>query len=265
MKLADYLARIGFKGEARPDFAMLETIHRLHANAIPFENLDVQLGHKLTTDVEAAFDKLVTRKRGGWCYENNGVFAWALAAIGFDVMRVSAGVMREIVGDANMGNHLCLIVRLDRSYLADVGFGGSMAAPLALEIGERRDTPYQLGLSECGDGHWRFWESDAGEPFSFDFRDAPADEALLAARCVFLQTTEKSPFVQNLVVQQRRGDTHTSLRGRVVTETGTGRKLKLESADELVVLLRTRFNLDVPEAAELWPAICARHEALGLP
>ncbi len=265
MKLADYLARIGFEGEARPDFATLNTIHRLHANAIPFENLDVQLKRPLTTDVEAAFDKLVTRKRGGWCYENNGLFGWALSVIGFDVMRVSAGVMRETAGDANMGNHLCLIVRLDRPYLADVGFGGSLAAPLALESGERRDAPYSLGLRESGDGYWRFWDSDGGDPFSFDFRDPPADEELLAAKCAFLQTNEKSPFVQNLVVQQRSGDTHTSLRGRVVSETGTDRKRKLNSAGELVELLRTRFALDMPEAADLWPAICARHEALGLP
>src|SRR5262245_46042277 len=251
MKLADYLASIGFEGDARPDFATLAAIHRLHANAIPFENLDVQLRRKLTPDVEAAFDKLVTRRRGGWCYEHNGLLGWALGAIGFDVVRASAGVMREAAGDAQMGGHLCLIVQLERRWLCDVGFGGSMAAPLPLEAGERRDAPYRIGLRESGDGYWRFWESDGGAPFSFDFRDAPADEALIAARCADQQTNEASPFVKNLVVQQRAGDTHASLRGRVLSETGSDRKHKLASADELVALLRSRFRLDVPEAADL--------------
>jgi N-hydroxyarylamine O-acetyltransferase len=266
MKLANYLARIGFAGEPRPDFATLTAIHRLHANAIAFENLDVQLGRKLTTDVEAAFDKIVRRRRGGWCYEQNGLLGWALGAIGFDVTRVAAGVMRESAGDSQMGGHLCLIVQLGgQRWLCDVGFGGSMTGPLALEAGERRDEPYAIGLRESGDGYWRFWESDGGAPFSFDFRDIPADESLIAAKCVYQQTNEASPFVQNLVVQLRAGDTHASLRGRVLSETGSEREHKLESADEFVALLRSRFTLDVPETADLWPAICARHEALGLP
>jgi N-hydroxyarylamine O-acetyltransferase len=266
MKLANYLARIGFTGEGRPDFATLTAIHRLHVNAIPFENLDVQLGRKLTTDVEAAFDKIVTRSRGGWCYEQNGLLGWALGAIGFDVTRVAAGVMRESAGDSQMGGHLCLIVQLGgQRWLCDVGFGGSMAGPLALETGERRDAPYAIGLRESGDGYWRFWESDGGTPFSFDFHDTPADESILTAKCAYLQADEASPFVQNLVVQQRTGDTHATLRGRVLSETGSDRKHKLGSPDELVSLLQSRFALDVPEAVDLWPAICARHEALGLP
>jgi len=265
MKLADYLARIGFEGKARPEFATLAAIHRLHAHAFPFENLDVQLGRPLTTDVEAAFDKLVTRRRGGWCYEQNGLLGWALAAIGFEVTRVSAGVMCEARGDGQMGNHLCLIVQLEERWLCDAGFGGSLAGPLALETGERLDAPYRVGLQEIGDGYWRFRESDGGEPFSFDFRDVPADERRLADMCLQLQTSPASSFVQNLVVQQRMGEAHTTLRGRVLSETGTDRRRKLGSADEVVALLRTRFRLDVPEAASLWPAICARHEALGLP
>ena len=250
----------------RADLATLGAIHRAHQYAIPFENIDVQLRRPVVIDREANYDKIVGRRRGGWCYEMNGLMGWALEQIGFDVMRVGAGVMRVQAGDAQLGNHLCLLVRLEQPYLVDVGFGGSLAEPLPLKASEREDRPYRLGLSELGDSYWRFAEiaHGDGDPFSFDFRAAPADEALLARKCQFLQTDPASPFIQNLVAQRRTADTHVSLRGRVLATTHTARvdKKLLNSADELVATLLDKFDLDTPEAASLWPSICARHEAL---
>ena len=266
MELSAYLHRIQFDGSVRPDIATLRAIHRAHQYAIPFENLDVQLRRPVALDPEANYHKIVRRRRGGWCYEMNGVMGWALKQMGFEVMRMSAGVMRVRAGDGQLGNHLCLLVSLDQPYLVDVGFGGSLAEPLPLRATEREDRPYRLELSEQGDGYWRFAEiaHGDGDPFSFDFRAAPADEGLLARKCQFLQTDPASPFTQNLVVQRRTADTHLSLRGRVLTvihATRVDKKL-LNSADELVATLRDSFDLDIPEAATLWPSICARHEAL---
>jgi N-hydroxyarylamine O-acetyltransferase len=255
--------RIGFDGSVRPDLATLIAIHRAHQYAIPFENIDVLLGRPVVLDPEANYDKIVCRRRGGWCYEMNAVMGWALKQIGFEVMRMSAGVMRE--GDAQMGNHLCLLVRVGQPYLVDVGFGGSMAEPLALRASEREDRPYRVWLSE-GDDYWRYAEIAHGDAdaFSFDFRVAHADEALLARQCQWLQTDPASPFMQNLVVQRRTADTHFSLRGRVLTVIHATRvdKKVLNSSDELVATLRDSFGLDTPEAATLWPSICARHEAV---
>jgi N-hydroxyarylamine O-acetyltransferase len=266
MDISAYLARIGVDGRLRPDLTTLDLLHRRHAEAIPFEDLDVQLGRAGTTDVAAAFDKLVTQRRGGWCYEQNGLFGWALSQIGFDVVRLGAGVSRESAGDAQMGNHLCLLVRLDGAeWLADVGFGNSLAAPIRLGTAARRDAPYTVGVGPAGDGYWRFHDNDGGAPSGFDFRAEPADEARLSAKCQELRTSPASPFVQNLVVQRRQGDRHFTLRGRVLSETGVAGKRILASADELVEVLRARFDLDVPEAAGLWPRICDRHRTLGLP
>ena len=266
MELSAYLHRIRFDGSARPDLATLKAIHRAHQYAIPFENLDVLLRRPVVLDLEANYDKIVRRRRGGWCYEMNGVMGWALKEIGFEVMRMSAGVMRVQAGDAQLGNHLCLLVCLDQPYLVDVGFGGSMAEPLPLRASEREDRPYRLWLSELGDSYWRFAEiaHGDGDVFSFDFRAAPADEALLARKCQFLQTDPGSPFIQNLVVQRRTADTHFSLRGRVLAAIHAARvdKKLLNSADELVATLRDSFDLDTAEAAALWPSICARHQAL---
>ncbi|HEV7716145.1 MAG TPA: arylamine N-acetyltransferase [Steroidobacteraceae bacterium] len=265
MDLRAYLDRIRFTGPARPDLATLRAVHRAHQYAVPFENLDVQLKRPVTLDLEASYDKIVRRGRGGWCYEMNCVMGWALREIGFDVMRMGGGVMREQIGDVQLGNHLCLRVRLDQPYLVDVGFGGSLSEPMPLAaVSSFEDRPYRHSLSETSDGYWRFAERALGDPFSFDFRAVPADEALFAAKCRHLQTDAASPFVQNLVVQRRSGDMHYSLRGRVLITLESTREDKrlLSSADELVATLRERFDLEVPEAATLWPAICARHEAV---
>jgi N-hydroxyarylamine O-acetyltransferase len=264
LELSAYLHRIRFDGSVRPDLATLRAIHRAHQYAIPFEAVDVLLRRPVGLDLKANYEKIVRGRRGGWCFELNGLMEWALKEIGFEVMRVSAGVMRVQAGDAQLGNHLCLLVHLDGPYLVDVGFGGSMAEPIPLIASEREDRPYRLRLSEPGDGYWRFSEIAHGDAFSFDFRAAPADEVLFARKCQFLQTDPASPFVQNLVVQRRTADTHLSLRGRVLTSThatGVDKRL-LNSSDELVATLRESFDLDIPDAATLWPSICARHEAL---
>jgi N-hydroxyarylamine O-acetyltransferase len=266
MQLSAYFDRIGYSGPLDRDLATLDALMRAHAAAVPFENLDVQLGRPISLASQAIFDKLVTRRRGGWCYEQNGLFGRVLAELGFEVRRVAAGVLRTERGDRALGNHLTLIVTLDgRPWLADVGFGGSQAQPIPLARGEHRHAPYALALSEENDGYWRFTEwAEPDKPFSFDFRADPADEALLATRCAELQTSAESPFVQNLVVQQRRGERHATLRGRVFSERGADGEHKqlLESADALVATLRDRFGLDVPEAASLWEPICARHAEL---
>jgi N-hydroxyarylamine O-acetyltransferase len=264
MKLAAYLERIRLQGSVRPDFETLRRVHLAHQLSVPFENLDVQLRQPLTTSVESSFEKIVRRGRGGWCFEMNGLLSWALREMGFDVQRVAAAVMRERRGDEQMGNHLCLLVRLDQTYLVDVGFGGSLAEPMPLRDFQREDRPYRLSLQRIADDFWRFSEVAHGDPFSFDFRAASADEDLLARKCQFLQADAASTFVQNLVVQRRTLDAHVSLRGRVLTTLHASHQEKrtLASADELVATLRERFDLNVPEVATLWPAICARHEAV---
>ena len=95
MNLTEYLRRIGFDATARADLATLRELQRAHVHTVPFENIDVQLRRPVTLNTEEIYAKVVEGRRGGWCYELNGLMGWALGEIGFDVMRVSAGVMRE--------------------------------------------------------------------------------------------------------------------------------------------------------------------------
>ncbi len=268
MDLEAYFARTGQARPHRPDRATLAALMRAHLATFPFENLDVQLGSPVSMDRQAIFDKLVTRRRGGWCFEQNGLFGSVLEALGYMVQRLSAGVMRHEKGETSLGNHLALLVQLeDRPWLVDVGFGGSQTAPLPFRPGEvsaAQSAPYAVALREV-DGWWRFEERHGGgDPFSYDFLDTPADEALFARRCAELQSDPESVFVQNLIVQQRRGDSHSILRGRVlVTRSPAGETRELlQNAEALVERLDQRFDLQVPEAARLWDAICARHAAL---
>ena len=264
LSLDRYLDRIAYTGDRTPNAATLGAIMRAHAAAIPFENLDVQLGRPITGEFDAIFEKLVERRRGGWCYEQNGLFAWALEELGFDVTRVAGGVMRVAMGDKVLGNHLALVVRLDRLWLVDVGFGGSLAEPIPLAAAAHRQGPYDITLAEIEDGYWRFEERAHAKPFSFDFRAVAADPDLLAAQQARLQVDPESPFVLNMVVQRRIGDTHLSLRGRIfeITDGEGVKSFLVEDPETLVETIRDRFGLDMPEIAERWEAICARHDAL---
>ena len=247
-----------------PTAATLDGVMRAHLASIPFENLDVQLGRPTSRALPAIFAKLVERRRVGWCYEQNGLLGWALAELGFAVTPVAGGVMRATAGNSALGNHLALLVQLDSPWLVDVGFGGSLAAPLRLAAGTHEHAPYALSLARLDDGYWRYEEWMDGRPFSFDFLAQPADQVLLDAQHARLQAAADSPFVLNLVAQRRLGDRHLSLRGRVLTETSPDGRTDsvLADADALVEMLATRFALDVPEIAARWPAICTRHEAL---
>lgn len=265
MELAGYLRRIGFEGEARPDLATLRAVHRAHLLAIPYENLDVQLGRPVTTDPAAAYAKIVEGGRGGWCYEMNGLLGWALGEIGFPVVRMAGAVHRETLGDWTVGNHLVLRVEVDgEAWLADVGFGDGPSEPYPIAARAFSDNGFDFALTRQEGGWWRLHNHPRGGAPSFDFRDEAADEAVFAERCAWLQSAADSPFVLNAVVQRLTPDGIAALRGRALRlmTAETEETRLIASAEEFVAILRQLFALDLPEAAGLWPAIVARHEAL---
>ena len=267
MKLRSYLDRIEYGGAIEPNFVTLAALQEAHVCSVPFENLDVQLGRPLSIRIEEAYEKIVVNFRGGWCYEQNGLFGWALSELGFGVTRIAASVMRSQRGEASTANHLCLLVTTPESntkYLVDVGFGGSMIKPIALKQAQYDQPPFKLGLEKLDDRYWRFWEDAGDGKFSFDFVDEPASESLLVRKNLSLQSDPASKFVLNLVAQLRSRDQHCTLRGRVfsVANSGAIESKILDSSEELVSTLMNKFRLDVQKVADLWPAIVARHEEL---
>ena len=264
MDLQGYLDRIGYDGPVEPTLECLTAVHRQQALTVPYENLDVQLKVMVGQDPAAIYDKVVVRRRGGWCYELNGMLQQALVEIGFDVQRVAGGVHRHETGDAAVGNHLVLLVRLDRVYVADLGLGDGLREPVPLEAGTYRQGELEFRLERLDDGYWRLWNHEGGDPVAFDFGEHPADEALLERQCHRLQTSPESGFVQNLAVQRMTANGLVAVTGRVLakrTTAGTEKRL-LDSVEDLEAALAGEFGIEGVSMAPAWPAVVARHEAV---
>ncbi|MDE2182139.1 MAG: arylamine N-acetyltransferase [Alphaproteobacteria bacterium] len=263
MTVGKYLKRIAYDGPLGTDLATLRALHQAHLRAIPYENLDVQLGNPVTIAVPAIYEKIVERGRGGWCFEMNGLFGWALGELGFSVTRSAAGVMREALGQNAVGNHLVLKVELDEGlYMGDVGFGDGPLEPIRITEGAFLSQGFTFNLSLIEGGWWRLRNHEGGGAASFDFDLAPADESLLETKCAWLQTAPQSLFVQNAVVQRHVEDGLWILRGRVLRHLRPADRTDYLIADEGEYrdALRRFFDLDLPEATQLWPKICARHD-----
>ncbi|MEZ5292804.1 MAG: arylamine N-acetyltransferase [Vicinamibacterales bacterium] len=261
-RLGAYLARVGYDGSRAPAYETLRAIHRAHLHAIAYENLDIHLGRPMPLDRGAAFHKLVDERRGGWCYEMNGVFGWVLESLGYDVRYVAGAAGRATSGDTALDNHLVLIVTLDRPYVVDVGFGDGFLDPLPLEPGTYRQGIFEFRLSRDGEW-WRMHNHAYGGADSFDFTLAPRDYASFAAKCHELQTSPDSGFVKTTVCERFTPDGLVTLRSatlREVTADGA-RDRVLGDAGEYARVLRDCFDLAPPGIEDLWPVVWDRHLA----
>ena len=263
MRLADYLTRIRFEGNVEPTYDCLSSIHRRHAFAIPYENLDVQLGRKLDFDIERIFEKLVMRPRGGWCYETHMLLDWALKEIGFDVIQVTAGIHRDERGDDILGDHTAILVRLEKTYLADLGLGDGIRDPIPLAEGIYNQGCLQFRLERLDDGYWRFHNHAFAYPCRFDFRDEPADWTRISRHNVRQQTDPQATLKANFVCQLMKPESVTCLTGRILREkTSKGTSKQLISEAQFEEVLDREFGIRDSEAASIWPQVAARHEEL---
>lgn len=262
MDVCAYLDRIGFTEDPRIDLPTLRILHQRHLRTIPYENLDIQLGRFVPTDPDLAFRKLVTDRRGGWCYEMNGLFGAALTALGFDVTLVHASIEQ---GAASVQlSHLALVVDIGQPYLLDVGFGDGLLGPIPIREGIHRQGERQFGLEALGQGVWRFINHPSSSVRSFTFSVAPADPQIIANDSARLQKAANSPYVQNLVCQRHTAHGVSVLLGRVLCSlrSETPEVTFLQSAEAFTRALETEFGIVLPAASGLWATVCERHEVL---
>ena len=204
ISLPEYLHRIGLPaGPLPPTAATLQAVHAAHARTIPFENLDLHLGRAISTDIELIFDKLVRRRRGGYCFEQNALLAAALTALGFKTRLVLGRVTFGAKAPRPRG-HLAVLVDVDgQSWLADVGFGGyGLIEPLRLTS----DGPqaaggetYCISPGPAG-GREVLMQAAEGWKSLYWFDEAPCYPADLAVLNFYHLHCPESTFYQNRIV-----------------------------------------------------------------
>jgi len=256
-QLDAYLARIGVERPSSLDVASLSKLHRAHLMAFTWEALDAFMGWPSLIVPAAAFAKMVEGKRGGWCYEMNGLFGAALAALGFRVTRLCGGVNRETLGDNAVGNHLTLRVDLDRPYLAEVGLADAIVEPVPLAVGPISQRGFDISIMPTDDGWLRFRNHARGMAHSFDFRPDHSDEAAIAATLGWLTQDPGSPFTNALAILRHTADGYVALKNDClcsVTAEGVSEQ-RITSADHLADTFETIFSLDVPKPAKIWDKI----------
>lgn len=272
-----YLHRLGLPDPGSPSVESLRRLHMAHVERIPYENLEIQLGRRTTVDPLESVERIVGRRRGGYCYHLNGAFSALLRELGFAVARHVGGVQRT-GGDpagANSG-HLALTVSglphdtcPEGVWLADVGLGSALHEPLPLREGTYRQGPfeYRLRASAAEPGGWRFDHDRRGGFVGMDFRAEGAEMTEFAAIHEYLSTAPGSSFVRVAVVQRREPGAVHVLRGVVLTRLGQdpAPETVLESPAQWYGVLDDLFGLalddvDAIDRERLWRRVVAAHE-----
>jgi N-hydroxyarylamine O-acetyltransferase len=258
MNIDAYLKRIEYQGSLEPTLETLRALHRQHLLTIPYENLDIHLGRRLELNEKRIFEKIVLEKRGGWCFEMNGLFAWVLRDLGFEVDLLSGAVGRERVGAEAEGNHLVLLVKLPQPYIADVGFG-DLPEPLPLGEGDYQQGFLTVRLTKEAE-RWTFHNHEYGGAKGFDFTLQSHQLADFTTQCHRLQTSPDSGFVQKTVCQRFLPDGFVTLRGAVLTtvKANGATKRVIDSEKEYKEILRDFFGLEL-EVSDLYAKVWQRH------
>lgn len=263
-RLDHYFARIGFRGLAAPDLSTLAALHAAHVNAIPFESFDPLLRRPIKLDLASLQSKLIDSRRGGYCFEQNGLFKAVLERIGFEVTGLAGRVRWMSPPDGPLGpkTHMLLKVDLpDGLYLADVGFGACVLdAPLRLE----RDVEQHTSM-----GTYRLTQTDgmfalsakqpAGWRTMYVFTLEPQIHADYELGSWYASTHPNAPFPKTLIMERVSRDRRYKLVNRRFTvEEPEGRladEHEIGSADELRQVIEQIFNVSPPEAEEIFARI----------
>ena len=256
-----YLRRINWTGPVAVGAATLRRLHVAHLRAVPFENLSIHWREPIVLTDDALFEKIVTRGRGGFCYELNGLFGALLRALGFEVSMLSAGVATRDGGFGPDFDHMVLAVQLEERYLVDVGFGDSFLEPLRLdERGDQveGDRAYRiepdgarlvLSRREHG-GHWAPQYRLGLDAYEYGDYEG---------MCQYHQTSPQSHFTQQRICSLATPEGRVTVSGmKLITTRGRDRQERaIENADEQAHLLRERFGISKQEegrrAAETAP------------
>ncbi len=258
-QMTAYLERIGIvDGYPSPTLDGVTTMHRAHLQTVPFESLDIHTDRPISIEPPAVFEKIVTQRRGGFCYESNGLFASALAGIGIELDLLSARVARS---DGTFGppfDHLVLRASFDEDeYLLDVGFGEGFRAPLRID-GEWHDqapsAPYRARRAD-DELIVEHRKVDLVKPdYRIDLRPRHLDEFSAMSR--YHQTSPDSGFTQQWTASLASTEGRvTVVHGRLIeTSNGVRTETPVMTATDLADVLETRLGITDVDTAKLMPS-----------
>ncbi len=247
MEIESYLARIKYDGPVLPGAESLKRLHRSHLFTVPFENLDIHTGNKIYLDLRSFYNKIVRRKRGGFCYELNGLFSWLLKELGYDVDLLSAGVFNN----GRFGeeyDHLTLLVKLEDPWIADVGFGDSFLEPLRFKtdiVQEQQGVEYRFSNEGGKVLLSRRKINSKWEPL-YIFSMVPRELWEFAGMCEFHQTSPETSFTKKKVCTIATGKGRTTLSDTGLIVTQDGKRLESSVADQnFPRLLKQYFGIQM--------------------
>jgi N-hydroxyarylamine O-acetyltransferase len=247
LHIHDYLKRINYQGSLEPTLQTLQALHEAHMLAVPFENLDIHLGREILLDEEALWNKIIVQRRGGFCYELNGLFAWLLRALGFQVDLLSAGVAHPTGGFGPEFDHLTLLVHLAKEdWLADVGFGDSFRQPLRMQPSYTQTQEWGRYRLEREQEYWilQTW-NEAWQP-SYRFTLQPHILTDFTEMCHYQQTSPASHFTQRRICSiAARSGRITLSDQRLIITTGRERKehILLTNQEQYSAALAEHFGI----------------------
>jgi N-hydroxyarylamine O-acetyltransferase len=237
-----YLERIGLERRS-PDAWYLQDLQRSHLRSVPFESLSIHSGETISLTEHALFDKIVVRRRGGFCYELNGLFAELLAALGYDVTRLAASVYTgQSLGPPL--DHLALrVVAEGERWLVDVGFGAFAHHPLRFDVGDDQVDPAgTFRIEPLTDGDVVVAEN--GAP-TYRLEPRPRELAEFGPTCWWQQTSPESHFTVSPICSILTEYGRVTVRGRTLIETTSNRRTERDVDDdgELLAIYRDRFGI----------------------
>lgn len=249
-----YFKRIGYDGPRMPTLQALKALHFAHALSIPFENLDVLAGRTILLDHASLQKKLVTDRRGGYCFEVNGLFAAVLREIGFDVTTLIARVRWKTPDDIDTGRtHMLSRIELPEGpFIADIGFGGlTMTGPIRLEMDVEQETPHEprrLVTHEDGIELQAKLGDDWATVYRFTLEPHRRSDYEVANW--HTSTHPSSIFLQFLIAARPGADRRVTLFNRDLTIRhldGRVESRKLGSVDEIAAALDAHMGLALSE------------------
>lgn len=249
MNIDAYLKRINYTGPLDPTAETLSALQVAHLLSVPFENLSIHAGEPIVLEENALFSKIVERRRGGFCYEANGLFAVLLRALGFKVAMLAAGVAKKEGGFGPIFDHMTLMVTLDERWLVDVGFGDSFLEPLLLDArGEQVQGTRAFRIVDDNDHLILMLRNEGGdwEP-QYRFTLQPYTFRDYEEMCRFHQTSPDSHFTKGRICSMATENGRLSLSEmRLITTTGPQRlreERTLNDAEEYDRILREQFGI----------------------